>query len=240
MAKPGTADASRPAGRVPATPVAARVTGRTGQTPSATFIRWGVKPVVWAGCLTPLAILIVRAWRDDLTANPIELLTNWTGYTTLTLLVITLAVTPIRRITGWNSVIRLRRLIGLFAFFYALLHFSVYIGLDQFFAWSYIVEDVMERPYITVGFTAFLLLIPLALTSTRGWIRRLGRRWQRLHRLVYVTASLGVLHFYWKVKADTREPLIFAGILAALFLVRLCFNVLAQRARARAHLAAAD
>jgi sulfoxide reductase heme-binding subunit YedZ len=183
---------------------------------STTRIRFVIKPIVWIGCLTPLAILIVRGFRNDLTANPIELLTNWTGFTSLTMLMITLAVTPVRRLTGWNDVIKLRRLIGLFAFFYVCVHFLIYIVLDQFFAWSSIVEDVIKRPYITVGFTAFLLLIPLAFTSTRGWIRRLGRRWQKLHRALYVTASLGVLHYYWKVKADTREPLIFAAILAVL------------------------
>jgi sulfoxide reductase heme-binding subunit YedZ len=192
-----------------------------------------LKPLIWVGCLVPAGILAVRAWRGDLTANPIELLTNWTGYTTLVLLMITLAVTPIRRMTGWNGVIKVRRLIGLFAFFYATIHFSIYIGLDQFFGWSYIVEDVIERPYITVGFTAFLLLIPLALTSTRGAIRRLGRRWQLLHRLVYVSASLGVLHYYWKVKADTREPLIFAAILLVLFSIRIVYRTLGARARTR-------
>lgn len=196
-------------------------------------IRTVVKPVVWLGCLTPLAILLYRAWRGDLTANPIELLTNWTGFTTLTLLVITLAITPLRRLTGWNSVIRLRRLFGLFAFFYAVLHFSVYLVLDWFFAWEYIVDDILERPYITVGFTAFLLLIPLALTSTRGSIRRLGKRWTKLHRLIYVSASLGVLHYYWKVKADTRTPLIFAAILLALFGVRFAWRFVPGLSRRR-------
>jgi len=200
----------------------------------ASFIRWVLKPVIWVGCLVPAGILVVRAVRGDLTANPIELLTNWTGYTTLVLLVVTLAVTPIRRITRWNGVIKVRRLIGLFAFFYATIHFSIYIGLDQFFGWSFIVEDIIERPYITVGFSAFLLLIPLALTSTRGAIRRLGRRWQLLHRLIYVSASLGVLHYYWKVKADTREPLIFAAILVVLFAIRIVHRALAARTRLRA------
>jgi len=197
---------------------------------SATRVRWVVKPIIWAAALTPLAILIVRALRDDLTANPIELLTNWTGFTTLTLLMCTLAVTPIRRLSGWNSIIKVRRLIGLFAFFYAVLHFSVYVVLDWFFAWEFIVDDIKERPYITVGFTAFLLLLPLAFTSTRNSIRRLGKRWQQLHRLVYISAALGVLHFYWKVKADTREPLLFAGILLVLFVLRLVRRPAAARA----------
>lgn len=186
-----------------------------------TRMRWVIKPVVWVGCLVPAAILVVQTLRDELTANPIEHVTLWTGYTTLVLLMVTLAVTPIRRITGWNRVIQLRRLIGLFAFFYVVLHFLTYMVLDQFFAFDFIIEDIIERPYITVGFLAFVLLIPLASTSTRGWIRRLGRRWQYLHRAIYVSAALGVVHYYWKVKADTREPLIFAAILGGLLFLRL-------------------
>lgn len=208
---------------------------------SATRIRWVVKPIVWIGCLVPAAILVVRGFRGDLTANPLELLTNWTGYTTLVLLMGSLAVTPIRRLTGWNSVIKLRRLTGLFAFFYACVHFSIYIGLDIFFEWGRIAEDILKRPYITVGFSAFVLLFPLALTSTKGWIRRLRRNWQKLHRLVYASAALGVLHFYWKVKADTREPLIFAAILIALMLLRTnAVRQFAARFRNRARLATAD
>jgi len=187
---------------------------------AATRMRWVIKPVVWAGCLVPLAILGVRALRGNLTANPIELLTNWTGYTTLTILMIALAVTPVRRVTGWNEVIKLRRLLGLFAFFYACVHFCIFVVLDFFFAWDLIIADVIKRPYITAGFTAFVLMIPLAVTSTKGWIRRMGKRWVVLHRLVYVSGVLGVLHFYWKVKLDTRQPLIFAGILIVLFVLR--------------------
>lgn len=193
-----------------------------------------IKPIVWAGSLTPLGILVYRGFHNDLTANPIEMVTNWTGFSALTLLTITLAITPIRRLTGWNEVIRLRRLTGLFAFFYVCLHFLIYIVLDQTFSWASIAEDIAKRPYITVGFTAFLLLLPLALTSTRGWIRRLGRRWQKLHRLIYVAGSLGVLHFFWKVKLDTRQPLIFAAILAFLFLVRLVRRPRRQPRRSRA------
>ncbi|MGH7505134.1 MAG: sulfite oxidase heme-binding subunit YedZ [Longimicrobiales bacterium] len=184
-------------------------------------MRWVVKPVLWIACLTPLTILIGRTVRDQLGANPIEHVTLFTGIWTLNLIVATLAITPIRRLTGWNRIIQLRRPLGLFAFFYATIHFLIYIVLDQFFAFGYIVEDIMERPYITVGFTAFLLLIPLALTSRKSAIRKLGRAWQRLHRLVYVAAGLGVIHFLWKVKADSREPLIYASILAILLLVRL-------------------
>ncbi len=179
------------------------------------------KPLVWAGALTPAALLLRMYLTDELGPNPIETITNWTGYTALVLLMVTLAVTPARRVTGWNSVIRLRRLTGLFAFCYVCLHFSTYVVLDLFFDFSLVVDDIIERPYITVGFTAFLLLIPLAATSTKKMIRRLGRKWQLLHRLIYVIAPLAVLHFYWKVKADTREPLIFAAIVGLLLVFRL-------------------
>lgn len=182
-----------------------------------------VKPLIWAIALTPAALLLIGFFRDDLGANPIEKITNWTGYWTLCLLTASIAVTPIRRFTGYNPVIKLRRLIGLFAFFYAVLHFLTYIVLDQFFAWAYIVEDILERPYITVGFTAFVLLIPLAVTSTTGWIRRLGKRWTQLHRLVYVIVPLGILHFYWKVisKAFQIDVLVFAILVGILLAVRL-------------------
>ena len=185
------------------------------------LIRRVLKPLIWLGALTPAALLLIRFFTDDLGANPIETITNWTGYTTLVLLTITLAVTPLRRVTGWNPLVQVRRLIGLFAFFYVCLHLATYVVLDLFFDFSLVAEDILERPYITVGFTAFLLLIPLAATSTKRMIRRLGRRWQMLHRLIYVVVPLGVLHFYWKVKADTREPLLFAAIVAILLLFRL-------------------
>lgn len=175
---------------------------------------------VWIGALVPLGLLLWRAATDRLGAEPIEEITHWTGFWALTLLMVSLAVTPVRRLTGWNPIIQVRRPLGLFAFFYAVLHLLTYLVLDQFFAWDPIVEDVLERPYITVGTLALLLMVPLALTSTKGWIRRLGKRWQRLHRLVYASAALGVLHFFWLVKADLREPLIFAGVLAVLLLLR--------------------
>jgi sulfoxide reductase heme-binding subunit YedZ len=123
-------------------------------------------------------------------------------------------------LTGWNRLIRFRRMLGLFAFFYATLHFAIYLAIDQFFDWATIVEDVTKRPFITAGFAAFVLLVPLAVTSTQGWIRRLGRRWQQLHRLIYVSAILAVVHFIWKVKSDLRDPLFYATILAMLFAVR--------------------
>lgn len=189
-------------------------------TGSADPLRW-IRPTLFALALLPLAVLLVDAATDGLGADPVESITHRTGWWALALLLTTLAITPIRRLTGWNRAIRLRRMLGLFAFFYATLHLATYIVLDQFFGFAYMVEDVLERPYITAGFTAWLLLLPLALTSTKGWIRRLGRRWQRLHRLVYVAAVVAVVHFVWLVKADLREPLIFAAVLAVLLGLRL-------------------
>lgn len=181
-----------------------------------------LKAGVWAAGLVPLAWL---AWRwffgDRLGVNPIEALTLWSGKSALVLLLAALAVTPVRRVTGWNQVQKVRRLIGLFAFFYACLHLAVYLGLDQFFAWGYIWEDVAERPFITAGAAAFLCLLPLALTSTRAWIRRLGRNWVRLHRLVYLAGALAVLHYWWKQKADFRDPAIAAAVLAVLLGARV-------------------
>jgi methionine sulfoxide reductase heme-binding subunit len=182
-----------------------------------------LKTLLWLLCLTPLGVLVWRFFTGRLGANPSEFLSHRTGFWTLTLLMVTLAVTPVRRITGWNPLIQFRRPIGLFAFFYACLHFSTYIVFDQFFDFGAMIEDIRKRPYITVGFTAFVLLIPLAITSTKGWIRRMGKRWTLLHRLIYVSAILGVLHFFWKAasKADVRDPLIFAAVLAILFVLRM-------------------
>lgn len=177
--------------------------------------------MAWAALAAPLVILGWRYLRDQWGANPIEWLLHWAGDSSLILLLLALAVTPVRRLTGWNEVIKVRRFVGLTAFFYITVHFLIYLGIDQFFAWSYIVEDIAERPFVTVGFAAWLMLIPLAVTSTKGWIRRLGKRWQRLHRLVYFAAGLGVLHYFWKVKADTFLPLVAAGVLAVLMLARL-------------------
>ena len=183
-------------------------------------IRW-LKAALAVLCLLPFANLVGEYLRDDLTANPIERITLQTGWWGLTILLTTLAITPLRRLTGWNHLVQFRRMLGLFAFFYICLHFLTYIVLDHFFYWPTIVEDVFERPFITAGFTAFLLMIPLAITSTKGWIRRLGKRWGKLHRLVYFSAGLGVLHYYWKVKADTRIPLVFVAVLAILLLARV-------------------
>ena len=190
-----------------------------------------VKPIIWVGALTPAAILLWRALHDGLGANPVELITHWTGRTALTLIMVTLAVTPIRRVTGFNPIIQVRRPLGLFAFFYTVLHFLTYVILDLFFDFSHVAEDILKRPYITVGFTAFVLLIPLAITSTKGWIRRMGKKWVLVHRLIYISAALGVLHYYWKVKADTRTPAIFAGVLAVLMLARLRWSGFSLRRR---------
>ena len=183
-----------------------------------------LKVGVWVLGLYPLGRLVAWMVPDGvlgLGANPIERVLHHTGWWALVLLLVTLAVTPLRRVTGWNALIKLRRPLGLFAFFWATLHFSVYLGLDQFFAWSFILEDVVERPFITLGFAAWLILIPLAVTSTRGWIRRLGRRWTWIHRGAYLATVLGMIHFYWRVKADTRVPLVFAAVFVALMALRM-------------------
>ena len=167
----------------------------------------------------------LRLLWDDLTANPIEYITRFTGSWSLIILLASLAVTPLRRLTGWNEVIKLRRMLGLFAFGYAALHFSTYMVLDFFFDFAAIAKDILKRPYITVGFSALVLMIPLAVTSTAGMIRRLGKRWQQLHYLVYGIAILGVLHFYWLVKADIRRPLQYGAVLTVLLGSRLAFKL---------------
>jgi sulfoxide reductase heme-binding subunit YedZ len=179
------------------------------------------KLAVFAACLIPLGQVVYYGFTDNLTANPIEFITRFTGSWALIFLLITLAVTPLRKITGRNDLIKLRRMLGLFAFFYALLHFSTYLVLDLFFDFSAIVKDIIKRPYITAGFTAFVLMVPLAVTSTASMIRRLGKRWQQLHRLVYVVAIAGVIHFYWLVKADVRRPVQYGMVLALLLGYRL-------------------
>ncbi len=181
-----------------------------------------LKILTFVAALVPVGWLGWGAWAGDLGANPIETITWETGIWTLRLVVCTIAVTPMRRLTGWNDLIRFRRMLGLFAFFYGSLHFLTYLWLDKFFALDEIVKDVYKRPFITVGFTALTLMVPLALTSTTGMIRRLGGRvWRRLHRLVYVVAVAGVVHYWWLVKADIRRPRIYALIVAALLGYRL-------------------
>ncbi len=180
-----------------------------------------LKSLLFAACLIPIALLVWRGYGNHLGANPIEVITHATGLWTLRLLLITLLVTPLRRLTGWNVVQRLRRMLGLFAFFYGTLHFMTYVWLDQFFVWDDIVHDVMKRPFITVGFGAYLLLLPLAVTSTNAMMKRLGRRWQTLHRVVYAIPALGVLHYLWLVKADINPPLLYGTMLLLLLGVRV-------------------
>ena len=176
------------------------------------------KVLVFVLGLLPLFWLAWRAYGQKLTANPIEYITHFTGDWTLRFIVFTLFVTPLRRVLHQPNLIRYRRMIGLFAFFYACLHFLTYLVVDKFFDWNEILTDIGKRTYITVGFAAFLMLLALAVTSTAGWIRRLGgKRWQLLHRLIYLAVVAGVVHFYWSVKSDVRQP-VFYGVLAALLL----------------------
>lgn len=186
---------------------------------------FGLKAVVFALCLMPLGHLVFGIVADSLGANPIEAVTRGLGDWALRLLLITLAVTPLRRITGFSWLLRLRRMLGLFTFFYAVLHMLTYVWLDQFFDWPFILKDIVKRPFITVGFVSFMLLIPLAVTSTNAMMKRLGRNWSRLHMAVYAIGVLAVLHFWWMVKADVREPAIYAGMLAVLLGLRLLWKV---------------
>tara|TARA_B100000678_G_scaffold156045_1_gene130326 strand:- start:311 stop:940 length:630 start_codon:yes stop_codon:yes gene_type:complete len=179
------------------------------------------KMLIWVAALSPGAWLVAGLIFNWLGPNPIERLTHITGMTTLVLLLVTLSITPLRRITGWNGAIRLRRLLGLFSFFYALTHFNIWFVFDQVFNWRWMIEDIIERPYITVGFSAFVTLIPLALTSTKGWMRRLGIRWTKIHRGIYLAATLGVIHYYWLVKSDVRLPLLLAFCLSVLLIYRV-------------------
>jgi len=181
-----------------------------------------LKPALWFACLTPIALLVYDGFTDNLTANPIEKITNTTGIWTLRLIVATLAISPLRWATGWNQLIQYRRAVGLFAFFYGSLHFMTFFLFDHRFDFRAMWEDVLKRPYITAGFTGFVLMIPLAVTSTTGWIRRMGgRRWNLLHRLIYITALAGVLHYFWKVKLDATNPVYYGVVVIALLAVRV-------------------
>lgn len=199
----------------------------------ATGLLRNPKPWLFLVCLLPLARLLHLGFSGGLGANPIEFVTRSTGTWALVGLLMTLTVTPLRRLTGLNQLVRYRRMLGLFAFFYVCLHFVTYLWLDQFFDPAAIIKDIIKRPFITVGFAAFVLLIPLAVTSTNAMMRRLGRRWTLLHRLVYLIGGLGVLHYLWLVKRDLTEPLIYLAVLACLLALRLPWGVaLLQRLRA--------
>ncbi len=180
-----------------------------------------LKGLVWLLGLAPAVWLVWRGFTDRLGANAIEEVLHRLGDTSLITLLVALSITPVRRLTGWNILAPLRRPIGLFAFFYLTMHFLWYAVIDEGLALEFIIEDVIERPYILAGFTGWLLLIPLAITSTKGWIRRLKKNWQRLHRLVYLSTGLGLLHFYWQVKADTYWPIVAITVMVVLMLLRI-------------------
>jgi sulfoxide reductase heme-binding subunit YedZ len=191
------------------------------------------KIVIFLSALLPLARLGWKALHDGLGANPIEVITHSTGDWTLILILATLSITPLRRITRQYWLVGVRRMIGLFAFFYGTLHFTTYIWLDKFFDLHEMLKDIAKRPFITVGFSAFVLLIPLDITSTTGWIRRLGgKNWQRVHRLIYLTGTLAVIHYIWLVKADLRKPLEYAFALGLLLLYRIVMWAMDLRSRA--------
>jgi sulfoxide reductase heme-binding subunit YedZ len=183
------------------------------------------KVCVFLLCLTPFVWLVTRTLTGRLGINPVEDLELTTGIWALRFLVLTLAITPVRRLTGWNRLIRYRRMLGLFTFFYACTHFAVYVGVDQYFAFDLILKDVVKRPFITMGFTAFVLMIPLALTSTTGWIRRLGKRWQMLHRLIYICGVCAGIHYLWKVKVMIGSPVYYAVTIALLLGFRLLWQL---------------
>ena len=193
------------------------------------------KTAVHLAALTPLAILSWQIWSvaktgsNALGADPVAEIEHRLGLWALRFLLLTLAITPLRQLTGWNVLVRFRRMLGLYTFAYASLHFAAYLGLDLRGYWLQVLEDIAKRPYITVGFAAWLLLLPLAITSTLGWIRRLGRNWSRLHKLVYAIGVLAVLHFWWLVKSDIREPALYAGILALLLGWRAWKAIAARR-----------
>jgi sulfoxide reductase heme-binding subunit YedZ len=215
-------------------------------TVSNNVVRWVLKPLVFLAALGPLAWLVWAIVTGNLSPNPLSDITLHTGIWALRFLCITLAVTPLRRLTGWNAVIRFRRMMGLFAFFYGSLHFLIYVIADRFagldfpdgiVAWSTAVnltksvgEDIYKRPFITIGFTTWLLMLPLALTSTAGWIRRLGgRRWQAVHRLVYAAGITAVIHYWWLVKADVTDPRNYAAVVGVLLGYRVWRAVAPQR-----------
>ena len=192
-----------------------------------------IKPFVFALALVPAALLVRAGVNGTLGVNPAETLQLETGVWALRFLLLTLTITPLRRLTGWNRAIRYRRMLGLFAFFYAFAHFLTYLVLDQFFAFDLMLKDIVKRPFITAGMTAFVLMIPLAMTSTRGWIRRLGRRWQALHRLIYLSAIAGAVHYLWKVKVIAGPPVYYAVAVAALLAFRVVWQIRSGKSSSR-------
>jgi sulfoxide reductase heme-binding subunit YedZ len=199
--------------------------------------KWA-KIIVFSLSSVPLLVIIWRGFHNNLTANPVEFLQHKTGDWTLRFLIFTLCVTPFRKVLNLPELIRIRRMLGLFAFFYASLHFLTYLGPDQSFNFAGMLKDVVKRPFITVGFTAFVLLVPLVVTSTAAWVRRLGgKRWQALHRSIYLCAILGVIHYYWLIKSDIREPLFYGFLVGILLLWRFTEWLTKRRAAALAHTA---
>ena len=197
-------------------------------------IRWS-KVLVFLLCLAPLFRLAWRVWNQDVTANPTEFIQHFTGDWAIRLIVATLGVTPLRKLLGVPGLIRFRRMIGLFAFFYACLHVLTYLWLDKLFDFPAMLKDVGRRPFITAGFAAFVCLVPLAVTSTAGWIRRLGgKRWRRLHSLVYVTAIAAVAHYFWLVKSDIRQPMLYGTLVALLLAWRVVSRAIRNGALPRA------
>jgi sulfoxide reductase heme-binding subunit YedZ len=191
-----------------------------------------LKVPVFLACLGPVFVLTWKGFHGELGANPIDVITRTTGSWTLSFLLITLSVTPGRKLSGFTWLVRFRRMLGLFAFFYGSLHLMTYVWLDKFFDVHEMLHDIVKRRFITAGLTAWLLMLPLAITSTTGWIRRMGgKRWQKLHRLIYFSAAAGVVHFIWLVKADLRRPLTYGSILAVLLAYRLVAWLLARSRR---------
>ena len=180
-----------------------------------------LKVVIFLLALVPFVLLLLSGWRNELGANPIETITDITGIWTMRFLVVTLAITPLRNLTGQTILIRFRRMLGLFTFFYASMHFLTYIWLDQYFDWPFIIKDIAEHPYVIVGFTTFLILFSLAVTSPRFVVRKMGKNWKKLHRLIYPAAFLASFHFIWLVKSDIREPLLYFSLFSVLILLRM-------------------
>ena len=196
-----------------------------------------LKVLVWILCLAPIAIWVYQGFHSQLGANPVDRIQNQTGLVTIRLLMLTLAITPLRRITGWNWTIKFRRLVGLFTFFYAFIHLLVYSVADNQLDIAAIVKDVGKRPFILLGMLGFLALVPLTITSTTGWIRRLGRNWNRLHKLIYFTGVMGVIHFWLRVKKDHSEPALYVAILVVLLGMRLIFWLRSRQRAAKPELA---